>query len=166
MWAGPRAEDFRIAGGTLYNIQLSTNWVRLSQAKPLYVVAVRREGLLVEERWEDPVYGPPQVNALERIGAGFGGGPPHRPLLYTIKQTGLRKLIRNYPKGVVTGSRVPSDIFMPSGTMDWEGSTIAIVDYGLPNTPENRKTLKEKPPTISTGITAKPQQGSGQPAPR
>jgi hypothetical protein len=123
-------EDFRKVDGKLYNRARSTLWRDVEGD----CLATIKSGVIVQEVKIEKIYGPPEVNSLERIGAVFSRGPVYRPLLRTDRIPGKKFFVKNYPTNPkpLTGSTIACRV-LPIGTIDFAGETIAAYDYGTPS---------------------------------
>jgi len=121
----PKPEDFRIVEGTLYNIQTSTNWSEIPESSEYFycwlkVFQVLPEGVIFQR--------------------GAMATKRNEPFSYHEKC-----LVQNYPgkDTLITGKSINQPIrVMRVGVFKYGSESIAAYDYGLPNTPENRKRLK------------------------
>ena len=108
----PKPEDFRILDGKLYNAVLSMAWTRLPKhSGSLKVYEIIPQGVIVQ------------------------------PILPAID--GAKYLIKNHPeqKTLTTGKWIGAMDVFRRGVFTYGLDTMEVYDWGLPNTPENRKTL-------------------------
>lgn len=151
--ASDKPEDFRIADGVLYNIRKSSKWntILVSRGTFLRFVGATTNGALFQEY--EITYPDRRVlrssDALVSSG-NFLGGVPGGNAATVINgkpaevARGLR-CVTNFPASeLATGERVNEMMAMPIGVIDQDGTKIRRMDYGLANTPENRKTLRNK----------------------
>ena len=114
----PKAADMRIVEGKMYNRALSTNWVTLpTTGMGLSVVDVNSNGIVV---------------AI----SGKAGA------------SGEEMVIKHHPeaKKLTKGATITTPFrAMPVSGVKYGEQTVAAFDCGLPNTPENRKTLTNGP---------------------
>lgn len=141
----PKAEDFRIVDGILYNTERSHLWTDISPGKWLVVVEVATNGIVVRERWVDYVYGERPVTRLERIGGDSDGLPAARPIIGSREREGAEFFIRNFPGKVADGDKLQSRRALETGLVRFGGKVLRVFDCGLENTEQNRKSLKPPP---------------------
>jgi hypothetical protein len=110
----PNGADMRIVDGKMYNRVLSTNWTTLPEAgAALEVVEVNADGVVAQSRKDD-----------------VPGG---------------KLLLRHYPSETkLTKGETLKTSFraMQVASVKYADETVPAYDCGLPNTAENRKTLK------------------------
>src|SRR5271170_6667479 len=113
----PKSSDFRIVNGKMYNRALSTNWTTLPPSGSTYaVLASVPEGLVLQSRKADM---PGDTILLKHYAADK---TPAKGDIITI-----------------------SFRAMPVDAFKYEDMKISAFDCGLPNTPQNRKTLVNGP---------------------
>jgi hypothetical protein len=126
----PKPEDYRIVNGKLYNLVLSTNFVTLNKISGEH-----------GPKWSYSQGGLQVVNVLQ-------AGVVMRHYSFNIgnKGYGSTIIVTNLPDaaGLVTGKYYPRPFrAMRRGVYKWASTEgifdIAAYDYGIPNTPENRK---------------------------
>lgn len=116
----PKAEDFRIVNGKLYNAELSTNFVTLNEDRKI-------QGVMFYLKVVDP----------------HQAGTVMQSCTWSVKggeRRGTFILVKNLPEQnrVTTGQDFERRIrVMPNGTHQWRSTkgvlTINAYDYGLPN---------------------------------
>ena len=133
----PQPPEVRILDGTLYFINTSTNWVELADG--MEVIEVLPEGVVSQIVRYRPIY---RRNPQTAPGTSNAQGR----LLRTEKLLVGKCIIRNHPQhGTLTSGASVYNRFrvFPRGVFKYGAETIAAYDCGLPNTTENRKTLKK-----------------------
>jgi hypothetical protein len=130
--AQDRAEDFRIFEGQLYNVRRSVKWTCLAADYGRFAMT-----LTVRKIMEDGSL----YCTQETEGMNPGGGDFY-------KGVSARLILKNYPAQdphIGLWIRDCYAIRLPAKP----GDTVNTYDYGLPNTPENRKTLSQATNSIA-----------------
>ena len=131
------ADDFRIVDGQLYNIRRSVKWEEIASGNTFDEYYTR---LVVRRIMEDGSLYCDQESYDTRQGGG------------TFLSGVDRLILKRYPGDVHIGSDISSCWAMRLPNKP--GDAINTYDYGLPNTPENRKMLNIQPVIPNTQKTA------------
>jgi hypothetical protein len=146
-------EDYRISNGVLYNIKLSKRWGKYIRGFDMTVIKVLHDGVVFRLYEKNTT----EVE-LSRTTGSVGGS--YVGLRTTSTHTSMVPdgscFIKNFPHGKLTEGEwvdVPLYVICIPVPIKYGGETVPVYDFGLPNTPENRKLLKA-PGNLETATNA------------
>jgi len=147
--------DFRIAEGVLYNVRLSKRWAQYIPGAEMTVIKVLPDGVVFR------LYA--NINETSRTSGSIGRSSFGSRTIHTSMVPAGTCFVRNFPSRTLTvGEWCSTPLYVLCvEPVAYDGQMLPAYDYGVPNTPQNRKRFLNQPnlttiPVTSTNAVEKP----------
>jgi len=146
--------DFRIAEGVLYNVRLSKRWAQFIPGAEMTVIKVLPDGVVFR------LYA--NINETSRTSGNIGRSSFGSRTIHTSVVQAGTCFVRNFPSRALTvGEWCSTPLYVLCvEPVAYDGQMLPAYDYGVPNTPQNRKRFLNQPafttsPTKATNAVEK-----------